>query len=257
MAFPNNRRVQFNVEVDWKALPVHTNTLEGVSTDVETLRFRRERNSHRGIASLTRLRTLVIFCVNQECLEEISELPSLTTLYISETSASSADCLSRCRSLRHLIIKGGTKFESLKWIESMPPLDSLLLEHFKRLSDITPIESMPSLRSFGFEGSMWATQYVESLSPIARLPNIEAVFLSNLRTRNDGLNPLQEAKSLRYMESAAYYPDEQFLALRRALPNLDCQWFRDIEEYGGTKQAIKERVKKMRLRPNQPRDSTP
>jgi hypothetical protein len=52
MAFPNSKRVQFNVEVDWKALPVHTNTLEGVSTDVEILRFRRERNSHRGIVNL-------------------------------------------------------------------------------------------------------------------------------------------------------------------------------------------------------------
>ncbi len=242
-----NRRIQYKVEVDYTELP-HTNTLDGVSADVEVLRFRREGNSHRGISRLTKLHTLVAFCVNQECLEEIAELPNLTTLHIPETTASSADCLSKCRRLRHLIIKGGTKFKSLAWMASLPPLESLLLEHFKLISDISAIECLPSLTAFGFEGSMWATQRIENLRPAARLPNLEALFLTNLRAQAEGLSPLHKAEGLRYLEVAAYFPDEDFLALRQALPKLECGWFESIDKYGSTKAAIKARVRQIRLK---------
>ena len=54
------------------------------------LRFRREKNSHRGISCLTELRSLIAYQVNQEFLDEICELPLLELLYVDQLSAADA-----------------------------------------------------------------------------------------------------------------------------------------------------------------------
>lgn len=236
------KRVQYNVDVDWSTLPRHTNTLTGISPDVESLRFRREKSSHRGISQFTRLRRLVAFCVNQDFLEELSQLPNLEFLYISEMTAPDPECLKHCERLRHLVIKGGTKVHSLSWLSLLPPLESLLLEHFKQTTDLCPLESLSGLKAFGFEGSMWTTQRVDTFIPITRLPHLEALFLTNCRPKFDGLAPLMQLHHLRYLEIAAFYPDADFLAVRRALPNLECEWFQQIDKYGSIKAAIKART---------------
>ena len=234
-----NRRLEYNMAVDWRSLPSHTNTLVDVASDAEELRFRREKNSHRGISRLIHLRKLVAICVNQDFLEEISQLPLLEFLYIDQTTAANADCLGRCKKLRQLVIVGGTKFPSLSWLQSLPPLDSLRLENFKQITDLSPISTLTSLRAFGIEGSMWTTQRVNSFRPITVLPRLEALFLANCRPVADGLEPLQRLTQLRFLEIAAFYPDSEFLKLRHALPDLECDWFQYIDQYGSIKAAIK------------------
>lgn len=237
-----NHRLQYNVTVDMEALRPHTDTLDGVSPDVTFLRFRREKNSHRGISKLTQLRTLLIFCANQESLEEISTLPSLETLYVSETNATNLDCLGKCRTLRHLIIDSGTKITSLEWLALLPPLESLLLVNFKRITDLSGIGAQSTLKAFGFEGSMWTTTQVENFEPIADLKSLKALFLTNCRPASKSLVPLQKLSGLKYLEIAAFYPDSEFLALRRALPQLKCGWFEAIDQYGSIQASIKART---------------
>lgn len=236
-----SRRLEYNVAVDWRSLPSQVNTLVGVNSDTEELCFRREKNSHRGIFRLTHLRKLAASCVNQEFLEEISQLPLLESLYIDQTSATSADCLGRCQKLRHLVIAGGTKFPSLSWLQVLPPLDSLRLVNFKQITDLSPLGALASLRAFGMEG-MWTTQRVDSFRPLTMLPRLEALFLANCRPVADGLEPLHRLTQLRYLEIAAFYPDAEFLRLRSALPELECHWFQDIDQYGSIKAAIKATV---------------
>jgi hypothetical protein len=238
-----NRRLEYGIEVDWSALPPHTNSLLEVEPTIESLRFRREKNSHRGISRLSRLRQLVVFCVNQECLEEIASLPRLEILYISEISAIDLACLGRCQSLRHLVIKGGTKVPALAWLSKLSLLESLALEHFKLITDFSEIAMLSGLKVLGIEGSMWTTQRVESFRPVAALSSLEALFLTNCRPKSDGLDPLHLLVHLRYLEIAAFYTEQQFLALRAAIPKLECDWFEQIERHGSIKAAIKNRTK--------------
>ena len=243
MSPTTNRRFDYKVEIDWNTTPSHTDTLNGVALNTEELRFRREKNSYRGISRLVHLRHLTAFQVSQDFLEEISELPLLESLYIVQLTATNAECLGRCKNLRHLIIKGGTKIASLSWLQLLPLLDSLLLENFKQITDISFISTLINLRAFGLEGSMWTTQRVNSFHPIAKLPNLEALFLANCRPAMDGLEPLHLISQLRYLEIAAFFPDADFLKLRSAMPNLECDWFQQIERYGSIKNAIKTLVK--------------
>jgi hypothetical protein len=237
-----NRRFEYGVEVDWTSLPPHTDSLVGVDPNVESMRFRRVKGSHRGISQLSQLRKLVVFCVNQECLEEIAALPRLETLYMSQMSAVDPSCLSGCRNLRHLIIKGGTKVPSLSWLSRLPPLESLLLEHFKMVTDFSAVAALSSLKALGIEGSIWASQRCENFKPVALLPALEALVLTNCRPKSDGIRPLHRLERLRYLEIAAFYADEEFLALRRAIPKLECEWFEQIDQYGSIKASIKART---------------
>ena len=238
-----NRRFDYKVELNWNMTPPHMNTLAGVALETKELRFRREKNSHRGISRLTQLRSLIAFQVNQEFLEEICELPLLELLYVDQLSAADAQCLGRCQNLRHLILKGGTKISSLAWLHLLPPLDSLMLENFKRVTDLSIIGTLTSLRALGLEGSMWTTQRVDSFRPIAELSNLEALFLANCRPARDGLEPLHLIPQLRYLEIAAFFPDADFLKLHSALPDLECDWFQQIERYGSIRNAIRTQLK--------------
>jgi len=235
-------RIEYGIGIDWSSFPEFAKTIEGVPLEIESLRFYRERRSHRGISRLSRLRLLIAGGVNQECLEEISELSRIETLYLEQLTATDLGCLRRLRNLRQLIISGGTKIPTLSWLAELPPLRALALGNLKRVTDISAIEVLPSLRAFGFEGSMWTTQRVDSLEPLISLRNLEALFLTSCRTRENGLRPLHKIGSLRYLECAASYRDDEFLALRRANPRLECQWFNAIDKYGSTRAMIKATV---------------
>lgn len=232
----------YGVEIDGAAWPAPATSLRDIDPSVETLRFRREKRSHRGISRFTQLRRLVAYSVNQECLEEIAELPRLEMLYVDGMSAVDPSCLARCRSLRHLVIKAGTKVESMSWLSQLPPLQSLLLENFKRVTDFSAVAAQSGLKALGIEGSIWTTQRITSFWPLAQLPALEALFLTNCRPAEGGLEPLHRLRRLRYLEIAAFYPDEAFLALRAALPDLECRWFEEIDRYGSIKAAIKAHV---------------
>jgi hypothetical protein len=239
-----SQRVRYNVEVDWKALPSPINSIEGIPDHVTSLHFWREKKSHRGIGRLTNLRHIVAHCVNQECLEEIVQLPELEMLYIDGLTATDLSCIrKRNDTLRHLIIKRGTKVSSLAWLDGLPSLRSLLLEHFKLVTDISPVSALEGLTAFGYEGSMWTTQRVDSLRPISELPKVESLFFANCRPKNDGLKPLHRLRRLRYLEIAAFYPDAEFMALRKQLPALECDWFDVINQYGSIKGAFKANFK--------------
>jgi len=174
-----NERLTYGLNVDWKSLPQHQSTVEGLSDEISSLRFRRVKNSHRGIGRFHNLELLVAFCVNQDCLDEISTLPRLRTLHIDEISATDLTSLQRCSSLRRLIIKGGTKVPTLNWVQQLPPLEAFLIEHFKLVRDLSPLTALRTVRAIGIEGSMWTTQKVNTFLPLAELS--EKVLLITVR----------------------------------------------------------------------------
>ena len=225
MAKPQSVRHTYRIEPVWDDLPEHTDTLVGIPRDEPRLRFRREKNSHRGLREFTQLKELVVFCPNQEAIAEIGHLQGLEFLYIDETRAKDLSPLSGCRSLRHLTIKGATQVDSIEWIRDMPPLDSLLIENFKKITDISPIASLSGARAIGVEGSMWTRQKVDSFSPLSAIEGLEALFITNCKPTNNGLAPLHLLRNLRFLEAPGFYSEEEFVALERALPQLECSWF--------------------------------
>lgn len=229
--FSSPRRT-YRIEPNWEGQPEHRNSLVGVSRDQQRMRFRREKNSHCGLREFEDLKELVIFCPNQEAIEEIGFLQKLEFLYIDETRAKDLSALTRCRNLRHLTIKGATQATGLDWVTDLAPLDSVLFENFSKVTDISPMNSLGTVKALGIEGSMWKRQKVDTFAPLSALSQLEGLFITNCKPARDQLTPVHALTSLRFLEAPAFYSEEEFSELQKALPNLACDWFDRIKAHG-------------------------
>lgn len=228
------------VSLDWKRLPRQVDSLDGIAADATELSFRRTTTNYRGLSRLTELKLLSASRVDQKFLDEIVRLPALETLSIKLMSAVSAEPLTKLRRLKRLMIRGGGKVENLDWVRRLPPgIEAICLEGFWRCHDLAPLADMPGLTGLALEGGIDRRYEVDTLEPLATLPGLRALFLPATKVRNDGLAPLGRIRTLRHLSCGAYFPDAEFLALRRALPDLDCSWIDEIEKHGSLKAAMK------------------
>jgi hypothetical protein len=247
MALANQDRIDAGIGFDWKALPKYVTTLEGVPHDAEQLNFMREGKSQRGFARLQSLKRAWLHGVSPEFLDEIARVESLEVLQLARVTATDLTPLARLRNLKRLIVHDATKVESLRWVEGLPPLDALALENFKRVRDLEPLQARLELITLGVEGSMWTAMRVASLAPLSRLTKLRSLFTTNLRVADRSLQPLHSLAHLGLLRCAAFYPDEEFRSLRRALPHLRCEWIDELEAHGSlraARKAIVERIKR-------------
>lgn len=219
-------------------MPRLLETLDGVPRDIQRLQFRRTRNAHRGIADLQGLTHLWAHQANQDMIGEIARLPNLELLYIRGTTASDLAPLAANRKLKRLIVVGGTKVANLDWTNALTAgLEVLFLEGFSRITDITPLGNLSNLASLGVEGGMDSTVRIETLQPLAALKKLRYLFLAGTRVADKSLAPLARMDALRHLEVTIHYPDHEFIALKKALPDLDCGWIRMIDEHGSLRAA--------------------
>jgi hypothetical protein len=235
----HRERIAAGVSFDWQGLPALRESLDDVPTDVEGLHFRRVKNSHHGLSRLSSLRTLWARSVDQAFLEEISALADLETLYVDGLTACDLTPLASNAALRRLILVGGTKVPDLAWVGGLAAdLKLLFLERFTRCSDLSPLTALKKLESLGFEGGMDSKARVETLAPLAKLENLRFLFLSSTRVEGHGLAPLAGLTHLERLECGGYFPDREFVELRRALPRLQCDWFDVIEKHGSIRAGM-------------------
>ena len=239
-AAPANRdRIDAGIGFDRKKLPPIVRSLAGVSLDVEELHFARERSSHRGFERLQRLRRAWVHGVDARFLEEICRIETLEVLDMHRVTATDLTPLARLRGLKRLMLHDATKVEDLRWVAGLPPLEVLGLENLKRVHDLDGLRTLGSLVTLGVEGSMWTQMRVPTLAPLSSLTNLRSLFLTGLRVADRSLTPLHALTNLGLLGCAAYFPDEEFQRLRRALPRLQCSWFDQLDRHGTVRAAIK------------------
>lgn len=245
MAFDPQERIDAGIAFDSNSLPAHRKSLADLPSDVTTLRFCRDGSSHRGIHRFQSLRRLWLFSVNQEFLEELADIPTIEQLYINGITATDLAPLRRISGLRSLALIGGTKISSLDWIAEMPPLKTFAIEGFKRVLHLDPLASLTSLTALGVEGSIWTRMRVASLEPLSALQGLRSLFLTNLKTSDESLQPLHSLAGLEVLQIGALFPDEELVRLRQALPKLRCYWFDMIDRHGSTREAIRTTVQQL------------
>jgi hypothetical protein len=120
-----------------------------------------------------------------------------------------------------------------------------LIENFQKITDISAMGSLMSVKALGVEGSMWTRQKVESFSPLSELSQLEALFITNCKPIRDGLTPLHKLHNLRFLEAPAFYTEDEFAELQKSLPNLSCDWFDRIQKHGTIKEAMSASINKL------------
>jgi len=189
--------------------------------------LKRTKSSHRGIGDRKQLKILFAFAANQGFLEEISDLEALEELYLRwPVTATDLGPLRRLRRLRMLTIDSPRNVHDFTPLLDLPDLRHLMIENAKHLTGLEFLTAADRLEVIGVEGSMWTTQKIESLRPLAGLRSLQGLFLSNTRVADKSLAPLADCPQLKAMSCARWIaPQAEFERLKRLKPELECQWF--------------------------------
>lgn len=218
-------RIDAGLGFEWDLLPRTIQRVADVPPGTAQLVFQRVGNSHRGIARLEGVQTLLATGVNQDFLEEICSIRTLETLRLSAVTAHDLSAVKSLPRLKRLSVIGATKVEDLAWLPTQPSLQALALENLKRVHDLTALSELVQLQALGVEGSMWTPMRVRSLAPLSALVSLEFLFMTNLRLEDWSLQPLHALHRLKALHSARFYPRTEFLHLSAARPKLRCDWF--------------------------------
>ena len=91
-----------------------------------------------------------------------------------------------------------------------------MLENIKQISDVSVIGELSQLQGLAIEGSMWTTQVVDSLGPLACLRHLRYLALANLKARGKTLKPLFSLSSLERFHAAQWWSEEELSQVRSA-----------------------------------------
>ena len=148
------------------------------------------------LSSLENLQHLDLFNTEVTDLTPVAKLQNLQYLEISYTPVNDFTPLRTAQDLQTLWLQG-TKITDLTPLSNLRKLESLFLA-YTQVIDLTPLAGLTALEDLYLHGAP-----VEDLTPLHQLPNLGYVNLSGVPAS-----------------------DEQFRALRKALPNLKI----DLEE---------------------------
>ena len=198
--------------------------LSDIPSGATRLYFYREDKSHRGIASHKQVTMLKARQVNQDFLGEIGQLHNLTYLEMSAVTAEDLTPLRNLAGLKTLKLEGLRKATNFEPLLELPSLTKLFIANAKHVTNLAFLAEANQVESLGVEGGMWTQQRIESLKPLSNLRSLRALFMTSVILTDKTLTYLATIPNLRILECANFAPAEQFKALRRLMPRLQCQW---------------------------------
>ena len=158
--------------------------------------------------------------VPQNLFDAACMVPGLKGLYIKWSGIKSIVNIVNSRNLKFLHIGSSTQLVSIEPLRELDGLIWLELENIKRVSDLTVIGELRRLQGLQISGSMWTTQIVDSLAPLARLQRLRHLSIPNLKAKDKTLSPLFSLSSLEKLHSALWWSEEEMRLLRKANPKL-------------------------------------
>jgi len=158
--------------------------------------------------------------VNQALFDAVCENQGIVGLYIKWSGIKDISNLKKLKNLRYLRIGSSASVESIDVLSEMAQLNVLEIENFKKIRDLSPIKSLNQLEGLAVEGSIWTTQYIESLKPLSELKKLKYLFLTNIRTGDKTIKPLAKMKSLQHIRTSYHWSKSEFKLLRDSLPEL-------------------------------------
>lgn len=163
--------------------------------------------------------------INEKTIERLCDMVRAPTLNFYEMRVADLSPLTKFVDLQHLSIRWNTKVTDLSPLAELTQLRTLVLEDVPKVDDLTPLASLRELIGLDFSGGIWNKNRALTLDPIAALPKLLDLHLTNLAVSNDGLRPLAGCKQLRRLRLSNQFPTEDYAYLSVHLPDVECEMF--------------------------------
>ena len=184
---------------------------------------RREKKSHHGISGLDGVTYLEAEWVNDDYFAEICELTDLEYLNLTTVTVEDLSPLAELRNLKALRLDSIRKAQDFEFLQSMTHLRGLYFTNVKFMPEIEFFSAMHHVKRLGIEGDH-ANLKVSSLAPLAGLWSLEELYMACVTLADKDLTPLARCPNLKLLQCARFAPKKSFLALREAMPKLECSW---------------------------------
>jgi hypothetical protein len=148
--------------------------------------------------------------VPQQLFDAVCRMRGLVGLEVRSSRIKRLEAIREARTLRHVRLGMSPQVESIEPLGGLIHLKSLGLENLKRITDLRPLAGLSELEGFSFTGGLWATQKVESLSPLSAMRSLRYLILIQLHCVDESLRPLEPLRSLTKLQlSVDKWPVEE------------------------------------------------
>lgn len=166
------------------------------------------------LKSFSNLTKLWIYKVNQKEFNTILSLVNPKMLFVHELRVEDLSIISSLKDVEVLALEWNTKAQSL-WDLSKNTF----------LNDIAPLQKNTALEFLQLSGGIWNTLNINTLQPLRYLKNLTYLCLSNIKVKDESLEPISELEGLKELEISNQFPTEEYARLSVTLPNTKCDRF--------------------------------
>jgi Leucine-rich repeat (LRR) protein len=168
--------------------------------------------------------------INQDFFDVICKMEWLEALNLQGTIAiKHLDSISNLKQLKHLKIESSSKLTDMNGLSALKNLITLQIGGLKLIRDITPITKIKSLKGLHILGDMWEKQFLDSISGLDNLSNLEYLSLDGTEVITKDITPISELKKLKNLEVGYWWTKDDLNLLYNSLPSL---------KYGSVKEAV-------------------
>ncbi|SMC29111.1 hypothetical protein SAMN02745857_03610 [Andreprevotia lacus DSM 23236] len=182
------------------------------------------------LPGLTQLRWLSVWSRTAPPLfEALCELPQLECLQIKYSTVQQLGPISRLQRLRYLDIGTSGKVEAIAPLATLAQLRHLKLTEFKQIRDYTPLAELSELESLWLACEMYSADAPGSLQAFTRLEKLRELLLDVSHV--DSLLPLAALPQLAELTLNNIRPMADYAELAALLPKVQCRWLHPYWRY--------------------------
>lgn len=161
--------------------------------------------------------------VNEKSMTRLCEVIRTRSLHFYEMRVADIGPLAAFPEMEHLSIRWNTKVTDLSAVGDLTQLRTLVLEDVPKVDDLGPLSALKKLVGLDFSGGIWNKNRAQTLGPLAQLPELAELHLTNLAVVSDGLRPLAKCPKLRALTLSNQFATEDYAYLSTHLPNVECE----------------------------------
>jgi hypothetical protein len=209
-----------------RSFPEDTEDLAELPDHVEQLSIGRNTRGTERLDPLTGLRRLWVGGATLTRLEQVARLSHLKELVIAGAACATLPESWHLPKLRTLLLTRCARITSIESLVAMRRLETLSISSAKRLMDYGPLHAFGHLRTLELGVQQYyERQTIGSLSFLRSLRRLEYLTLHFSAVADGSLRPIAKLPSLPTLNLSNTFPREEFANLAAQLPKVTCIWF--------------------------------
>jgi len=154
--------------------------IEANDADITIVTIGKEDAAWKTVLTLPNLVELTLHSPSREQLESVAELTGLERLRITHARPKAIDFLESLPELRELVLEYVSGFSDLSPVGSLPRLKSLHLENLRKVRDFGGLAGSKQLRYLRIDGTLDWKQPIDDFEFLRELPALEVLAFGQI-----------------------------------------------------------------------------